>query len=106
MYYSAAFIRDFRGASTPLHIVAQMVTLIPTGVTAALSLVWIFPRVEGHHIFAISLACFTFGVLMMSVTPAQQNFWAMIFPAQLVVTFGSDFSFGKRRFDEVVVDVS
>lgn len=65
------------------------------GVAAALSLIYIFPRLEGHHIFAIALGCFTFGDLFMAVTPAVQSFWAMVFPAQLVVTLGSDFSFAS-----------
>jgi len=63
------------------------------GVAAALSLIYIFPRLEGHWIFAGALFCFTFGDLFMSVTPAQQSYWAMAFPAMLVVTFGSDWSF-------------
>lgn len=70
-----------------------MAALPPMGVAAALSLIVVFPRLEGHWIFATALFCFTFGDLFMAVTPARQSFWAMVFPAQLVVTFGSDWSF-------------
>ncbi len=90
MYYTAAFLRDIRGASTPLHISAQMAPLPPMGIAAALSLIYIFPRLEGHWIFAGALFCFTSGDLFMAVAPAQQSYWAQVFVGMLIVTFGSD----------------
>lgn len=63
------------------------------GVAAALSLIWVFPRLEGHWIFATALFCFFSGDLFLATAPAQQEYWKQLFPSMLIVTLGSDWSF-------------
>jgi predicted MFS family arabinose efflux permease len=95
VYYTASFVRDIRGASTPLHISAQMSPLPPVGVVAALSLIWIFPRFEGHWILGGALTSFFVGNLLMATAPRHQSWWANVFVSQLIETFGSDWSFAS-----------
>jgi hypothetical protein len=95
LFYTSAFIRDVRGFHQPLVITAQMATLVPFGATAALALIWLFPRVAGHWLLAASLLAFTLGNLLMALAPANQSFWAMIFPAELLVVFGPDLSYAS-----------
>lgn len=95
LFYTSAFIRDVRGFSNPLVITAQMATLVPFGATAALTLIWLFPRVAGHWLLATSLLAFTLGNLLMALAPTEQSFWAQIFPAEILVVFGPDFSYAS-----------
>jgi hypothetical protein len=94
LFYTSSFVRDVRGFHQPLVISAQMMTLAPFGALAALAVIWLFPRVAGHWILAIALFAFFVGNLLMSLTPADQTFWAMIFPAEILIVFGPG-TFGR-----------
>ncbi|GAA6023957.1 hypothetical protein JCM10207_008642 [Rhodosporidiobolus poonsookiae] len=95
LYYTIGMIRDIRGFHQPLVICAQLVTLAPFGALAALCVVWLNSHVKGHFTLAAAMACFCVGNLIMGLTPRDQSFWAMIFPAEVVVVFGPDLSFAS-----------
>ncbi|GAA6059222.1 hypothetical protein JCM10212_006615 [Sporobolomyces blumeae] len=96
LFYTVSFIRDIRGFHQPLVICAQLATLAPLGALAALFVVYLtHRRVPGHYILAASCACFCIGNLLMGLTPQDQVFWAMIFPAEIVIVFGPDLSFAS-----------
>ncbi|GAA5863051.1 hypothetical protein JCM5353_001778, partial [Sporobolomyces roseus] len=96
LFYTVSFIRDVRGFHQPLVICAQLATLAPLGALAALLVIYLSHRnVPGHYILAASCLCFCIGNLLMGVTPRSQTFWAMIFPAEIIIVFGPDLSFAS-----------
>ncbi|GAA5942158.1 uncharacterized protein JCM15063_002022 [Sporobolomyces koalae] len=96
LFYTVSFIRDIRGFHQPLVICAQLATLAPLGALAALAVIWLTHRqVPGHWILAASCACFCIGNVLMGVTPRSQTFWAMVFPAEIIIVFGPDLSFAS-----------
>ncbi|GAA6042943.1 hypothetical protein JCM8097_000011 [Rhodosporidiobolus ruineniae] len=88
LYYGISFVRDIRGFNQPLVICAQFVTLAPFGALAALCVVWLNSHVKGHWTLAIAMACFCIGNLLLGLMPGHQSFWAMLFPAEIVIVFG------------------
>lgn len=78
-------LREIRGFTHPLSIAAQMSPLSVGGAAAALALIWMIPRVKPHWIFAISKMCFFLGDLLVALAPVNQSYWAMIFPAVILV---------------------
>ncbi|GAA6029079.1 hypothetical protein JCM8097_001583 [Rhodosporidiobolus ruineniae] len=95
LYYTIGIIRDIRGYHQPLSICAQMITLAPMGIVGALSVLWFKAHVPGHWTLCVAMGCFFVPNLLMGLTPRYQTFWAMIFPAELIVVFGSDLSFAS-----------
>ncbi|GAA5989423.1 hypothetical protein JCM5350_000701 [Sporobolomyces pararoseus] len=96
LFYTISFIRDIRGYHQPLVICAQLATLAPLGALAALFVIYLNHRkVPGHYILAASCLCFCIGNVLLGVTPRYQTFWAMIFPAEIVIVFGPDLSFAS-----------
>ncbi|GAA6016075.1 hypothetical protein JCM11491_000660 [Sporobolomyces phaffii] len=96
LFYTVSFIRDIRGFHEPLVICAQLATLAPLGAVAALFVIYLsHRRVPRHYILAASCLCFCVGNVLMGVTPRSQTFWAMIFPAEIIVVFGPDLSFAS-----------
>lgn len=123
LFYTVNFIRDIRGYHQPLVICAQLATLAPLGALAALFVIYLsHRRVPGHYILAASCLCFCIGNVLMGVTsvslsslplclsdsfgcciliripwrsPRSQTFWAMVFPAEIIIVFGPDLSFAS-----------
>lgn len=80
-------LREVQGYSA-LVVGGLMSPLAPGGIIAALLLIVIFPRLEGHFIFGIALACFCLGNLLMAVTPTM-NWEITVYLAQAIIVLGS-----------------
>ncbi|GAA6034563.1 hypothetical protein JCM8097_005398 [Rhodosporidiobolus ruineniae] len=93
LYYTTLFIREIRGRHTPTHLCAELSTITPIGVFAAMSVIYLESRMASHWILAISMASFCVGNLMLSVTPPDLSFSALLWPAEILVIFGPDLSF-------------
>lgn len=65
-----------------------MSPLAPGGIFAALLVGVLFTRMEGHWILAIAMLSFCVGNLLMCLAPVHQTYWAMVFPATVLVVFG------------------
>ena len=85
-------LMEFRGESG-LHATLHIFPTVPTGIIATLSAVYFLSRVPGYLIFGLSMLCFFLGQLLCALTPVDQTYWQMSFPAVVVITFGPDLSF-------------
>lgn len=74
-----------------------MSPLIPGGAAAALSLIYLMPRVKAHWIFAIAMLSFFAGDILVALAPVNQIYRAMIFPAMVLVNPGPDLSFASGQ---------
>lgn len=94
LYYSTEFMLTFRGVSA-INAVAEMTPVIVTGGLATLAVALFVDHVAIQYILGLSMIGFFAGNLLLSLTPAHQIYWAMLFPAFCVVTLGPDLSFAS-----------
>lgn len=85
-------LMEFRGESG-LHATLHIFPTAPTGIIATLAAVYFLSRVPGYLIFGLSMLCFFLGQLLLALTPVDQTYWQMSFPAVVVISFGPDLSF-------------
>ncbi|PUU79967.1 major facilitator superfamily domain-containing protein [Tuber borchii] len=91
-FYLPHFLMELRGESG-LQATLHIFPIVPTGIIATLSAVYFLSRVPGYIIFGLSMLCFFLGQLLCALTPVDQTYWRMSFPAVVVITFGPDLSF-------------
>ncbi|KAJ5574188.1 MFS transporter [Penicillium hispanicum] len=94
LYYTTVFILNFR-KELPLAAVAEMVPLVIGGLFATASVGMLIPKVPAQYIFGVSMFSFFVGNLLMSFAPYAQSYWALVFPACLLVVGGPDLSFAS-----------
>ncbi|CAO1613227.1 unnamed protein product [Parajaminaea phylloscopi] len=94
LYYTTVFTQRYRGRSS-LEAVAEMAALAPMGVVATACVGAFVNRVPCQWIFGAAMLAFFAGNIIMALTPQSQSFWAMVFPATLVIPFGPDLSFAS-----------
>lgn len=94
LYYTTIFILSIH-EEPPLLAVAQMVPLVIGGFFATASVAIFIPRVRAEYIFGISMFSFLLGNLLMSFSNYSEVYWALIFPACLLVVGGPDLSFAS-----------
>ncbi|PYH94526.1 MFS general substrate transporter, partial [Aspergillus ellipticus CBS 707.79] len=94
LYYTTTFILDVHH-KLPLSAVAEMVPLVIGGFFATASVGGFIARVPAQYIFGVSMFSFLIGNLLMSFAPYSEVYWALIFPACLLVVGGPDLSFAS-----------
>ena len=68
-------------------------TLLISGVVAALFCPYAVRTFPGHWIFLVSMLSFMGGNLMAALTPPNLTYWAVTFPSILVIAAGPDMSY-------------
>jgi hypothetical protein len=68
-------------------------TLAVMGAVAAFASSYAIPRIPAQYILAISSISSCVACILAATTPAQQIYWAQIFPALIFTAFGPDFIF-------------
>lgn len=91
-YYFPFFLTHFRGL-TPAHASLQFLPAALSGIAAAALAIYCLSRYALNIIFAIAMACFLIGQLLLALTPIHQTYWAMSFPTTIIICFGPDISF-------------
>lgn len=72
---------------------ATYATLAVMGAVAAFASSWCIPRMPAQYILAIGSTSSCIASILVATTPAQQVYWAQIFPALIFTAFGPDFIF-------------
>ncbi len=72
---------------------AAFATLAIMGTVAAFAASWAIPRLPAQYILAIGSLSSCVASILVATTPAQQTYWAQIFPALIFTAFGPDFIF-------------
>lgn len=78
---------------TVLSGAAAWVTLAGGGAIAAILSAQAIPVLPAQYIMAIGSACTTICLILVVTQPAQQVYWAQMFPALIFLSFGPDFLF-------------
>lgn len=68
--------------------------LLPLTVCGALGAVvssWLIPRLAAQYIIAIGLLAEMIAQVLIATMPAQQIYWAQVFPAVVIMSFSPDF---------------
>ena len=94
LYYTTTFIFAIR-KKLPLTAVAEMVPLVIGGFFATASVGLFITKVPAQYIFGVSMFSFFIGNLLMSFAIDSNVYWALIFPACLLVVGGPDLSFAS-----------
>lgn len=94
LYYTTLFILNVHN-KLPLTAVAQMVPLVVGGLFATASVGIFIPKVRAQYIFGVSMFSFFIGNILMSFANYTSVYWALIFPACLLVVGGPDLSFAS-----------
>lgn len=67
---------------------------LPIGAAAAAFLAaWLIPRLAAQWILAIGAASILIAQILIATMPAQQTYWAQVFPATVIHTLCPDFIF-------------
>jgi MFS family permease len=72
---------------------ATYATLAVMGTVAAFASSYAIPRLPAQFILAIGSTASCVACILVATTPAQQVYWAQIFPALIFTAFGPDFIF-------------
>lgn len=72
---------------------ATYVPLAVMGAVAAFASSYAIPRLPAQFILAIGSTASCIACILVATTPAQQVYWAQIFPAVILTAFGPDFIF-------------
>ncbi|KAK7416683.1 hypothetical protein QQX98_005009 [Neonectria punicea] len=72
---------------------AAITPLTVFGVVAALLSAWLIPRLDAQYILAIGATCIVVSTTLVATMPAQQTYWAQLFPAAILMAFCPDFIF-------------
>jgi hypothetical protein len=91
-WYTAAWQQLIR-KWTLLEFAAGGSPLIVFGAIAAFLSAWLIPRLAAEGILAIGALAVTAGNILIATMPAQQTYWAQVFPAVLLFSFCPDFIF-------------
>ena len=94
LYYTTIFILTIHRKS-PLATVAEMSPLVIGGFFATASVALFIQKVPAQYIFGVSMFSFFVGNLLMSFANESSVYWALIFPACLLVPGGPDLSFAS-----------
>ena len=91
-WYTAAWQQLIRHW-TLLEFAAGGSPLIIFGAIAAFLSAWLIPRLSAEGILAIGALAVTAGNIIIATMPAQQIYWAQVFPAVVLFSFCPDFIF-------------
>jgi hypothetical protein len=72
---------------------ATYATLAVMGAVAVFASSYAIPRLPAQYILAIGSTASCIACILVATTPAQQTYWAQIFPALFFTAFGPDFIF-------------
>ncbi|KAH8805234.1 major facilitator superfamily domain-containing protein [Xylogone sp. PMI_703] len=72
---------------------AAWIPLMIGGTISALTCAWLIPRLEARYILMIGSSCVVVASTLTATMPDQQTYWAQMFPAICVFSFGPDFIF-------------
>jgi MFS family permease len=72
---------------------ATYATLAVMGVVAAFSASYAVPRLPAQYILAIGGLAPCVASILIATSPAEQTYWAQLFPALIFTAFGPDFIF-------------
>ncbi|WVF69910.1 hypothetical protein IAT40_004694 [Kwoniella sp. CBS 6097] len=97
LLYNILFIHNIRGHHSALTIAAQLIPLLPDGVTAALLVPSLIHRFPGHFIFLMAMISFLIGVLFGALNTPDQTYWGLTFWGLLLAVFGPDLSFSTGQ---------
>ena len=78
---------------TLLEFAAGGSPLIIFGAIAAFLSAWLIPRLAAERILAIGALAVIIGNILIATMPAQQTYWAQVFPAVVFFSFCPDFIF-------------
>jgi MFS family permease len=91
-WYMAAWQQLIR-KWTLLEFAAGSSPLIIFGSIAAFLSAWLIPRLAVEGILAIGALAVVVGNILIATMPAQQTYWAQVFPAVVLFSFCPDFIF-------------
>ncbi|KAF2802679.1 MFS general substrate transporter [Mytilinidion resinicola] len=84
LWYMVAWVQLVRSWSTPFLFF---------GVFAAWWASWLVPRVPVQYILAIGLLSVAISNILIATMPAEQTYWAQVFPATILMSFCPDLVF-------------
>jgi MFS family permease len=76
---------------------AAIVSLTVLGAVGALTSAWLIPRLDAKYIIAIGNICVLVSLILVATMPAQQTYWAQVFPATILMAFCPDFIFSAAQ---------
>jgi hypothetical protein len=92
LYYMVAWQQLIRHWSV-LHFAAGLAPHAIIGGCAAPVAAWLIPRVAAQWILAFGALTVLLSAVLLSTMPAQQSYWAQIFPATILMALCPDFIF-------------
>jgi hypothetical protein len=92
LYYMVAWQQLIRHWSV-LHFAAGLVPHAFFGGCAAPVAAWLIPRVAAQWILAFGALTVLLSAVLLATMPEQQNYWAQIFPATILMALCPDFIF-------------
>ena len=92
LWYMVAWIQLVRNWSV-LHFAAAWTPFLFFGVFAAWWASWLIPRLAAQYILAIGLLSVAISNILIATMPAEQTYWAQVFPATILMSFCPDLVF-------------
>ncbi|GAB7341496.1 hypothetical protein MBLNU457_7722t2 [Dothideomycetes sp. NU457] len=92
LYYFFLFLEKIRGYE-PLTAAAMISPVAITGVCFALSTGVLVKKIKVAWIMVVAMLGFLVGILLLSVAPAGQTYWALTFVSVLLTPLGMNLSF-------------
>ncbi len=92
IFYLWQFWTELRH-QTPLNSAAQMSTVGPSGLAAAVTTGFLISRLTTSYIMCISMTAFCVGNILLATMPVHQIYWKQTFISLIITPWGMDMSF-------------
>jgi MFS family permease len=96
IWYVTIFLYNIR-SYTPVLSGVAILPLTILGTFAAFLAGWLVPRLSAQVILGIGCTAAVASNILLAVTPAHQSYWAMIFPAMVIIAFSADLIFAAAQ---------
>ncbi len=96
LWYATVILLNIRNFY-PVVLGCAWLPMAISGVGAAFLAAWAVPRMPAQILVAIGCVGAILMNVLLATTPVQQTFWAMIFPAMILVAFTGDMVFAAGQ---------
>lgn len=96
LWYSILLMINIRHESL-IQVGVNYLPLTILGTCAAFVAAWMVPRLPAQVIIGIGCTAMLICSILLATTPAQQTYWAMMFPALIIVSFTADLIFASSQ---------
>jgi MFS family permease len=96
LWYCTIFMINLRHDSL-IQVGVQFLPLTILETCAAFIAAWMVPRLPAQAIIGIGCTAMLTCSILLATTPIQQTYWAMLFPALVIISFTADLIFASSQ---------